>query len=470
MSNSRELHVAILVSPGMGHLNPVLCLGRRLTTLVNNIKVTILVVSSTMSPPTSTLLQSLGVEKEAENQEMQICMINREALPAVKSTIAAMNNRPDALIVDLFGTEAIPIAKEFNIPKYVFITTNAWNTTLWVYVQVLDKQVQGQYLDQEEPFKIPGCKPVRPEIVVDPMWDREDQRYFEYLRVGMELSLSDGVMINTWEELEPVSIRALRQNEVLHGLLKVPVYPIGPLSRPAEPSGLKDEEVRKWLHKQQADSVLYVSFGSGGTLSVEQIIELAWGLELSNQKFIWVVRPPIDGSFDGAFFSVGETGSSNDGPRFLPPGYTTRVQERGLLLPIWGQQVEILNHKSVGGFMSHCGWNSTLESIAAGVPIIGWPLYAEQALNATMLSQELGVAICPDVLPGRTFVFRQEIAMMVRRVMGEKDGKTMREKIRMLQESGKNALSEGASSYNSMIEVVRDIELRLSESKSGNIS
>uniref|UniRef100_A0A7N2M081 Uncharacterized protein n=1 Tax=Quercus lobata TaxID=97700 RepID=A0A7N2M081_QUELO len=84
------------------------------------------------------------------------------------------------------------------------------------------------------------------------------------------------------------------------------------------------------------------------------------------------------------------------------------------MVPFWAPQVDVLNHPSIGGFLSHCGWGSTLESITNGVPMIAWPLYAEQKMNATLLTEEIGVAIRSKVLPSKKVVQREEIEKMAR--------------------------------------------------------
>jgi hydroquinone glucosyltransferase len=126
-------------------------------------------------------------------------------------------------------------------------------------------------------------------------------------------------------------------------------------------------------------SVLYVYFGSGGTLSTEQTTELAAGLEASEQKFLWVVHFPSDKDRSAGYFGTSSAEHGNDDPlSYLPEGFVERTSGTGLAVPLWAPQVEILNQPAVGGFLSHCGWNSTLESAAAGVPMVAWPLFADQ--------------------------------------------------------------------------------------------
>ncbi|KAB1225257.1 Hydroquinone glucosyltransferase [Morella rubra] len=114
-------------------------------------------------------------------------------------------------------------------------------------------------------------------------------------------------------------------------------------------------------------------------LSFDHLTELALGLELSGQRFVWVVRSPNNGPADAAY--VGNR-SHKDPLACLPNGFGERIEGRGLVVPSWAPQTRILRHGSIGGFLTHCGWNSTLESIASGIPLIVWPLFAEQRMNA----------------------------------------------------------------------------------------
>ncbi|KAK4410226.1 Anthocyanidin 3-O-glucosyltransferase 5 [Sesamum angolense] len=469
-SSVRNLRVAILSSPGMGHLIPVVVLANRLAAH-HNVRVTVLQVTTAVSPPESKLLD-LPLHKDlvqiiqlppvdishlvgpSTQVVTQLCLMVREAVPVVRSAIAAMESRPDALFVDHFGTDALPIAAELNIAKYVYVPTTAWFTALTVYCPVLDQEIEGEYVDQLEDLRIPGCKPVRPEDVVDPMLDRNDQQYDEYVRMGKQIPLSDGILFNSWEDLESKTIQALRENQALRSVVNIPVYPVGPLRRPVEPAGPTSEWI-SWLDRQPNESVLFVSFGSGGMLSAEQITELAWGLELSCQRFIWVVRPPTRGRVDDAFFNVGN--SSDGTPNYLPEGFSTRTRDVGLLVSMWAPQIEILSHSAVGGFLSHCGWNSTLESITNGVPMIAWPLYAEQRLNATFLVEEAGVAVRPRELPTKQVVGREEIERLVRSIIEHKEGQGMRDKAKQLKMSAEDGLGRAGSSYKSMCEILSKI-------------
>ncbi|POO02591.1 UDP-glucuronosyl/UDP-glucosyltransferase [Trema orientale] len=451
----------------MGHVIPVLELGKRLLTH-HNFTVTIFVVSShttTPSPEYSQLLTSFSTTAATSDHlcnivdvppanisalvpataavVTMIAVTMRETKPALRSAIFAAERRPTVLIVDLFGSDLLDIADELGIPKLVFIASNAWFLSLTVYIPVLDEVVRGEYVDQTKPLGIPGCKPVRPDQVVDPMLDRTDQQYQEYLRIGVQIPKADGVLVNTWEEAEPASLAALRDENLLGRFAKASVYPIGPFTRPVVDSS---GPVFDWLDQQPVESVIFVSFGSGGTLSCEQMTEVAWGLELSQQRFVWVVRPPTLATGDAAFFA---RGTGDDPSGYLPEGFLTRTRDSG--------RAEILGHRSVGGFWSHCGWNSTLESVTNGVPMIAWPLYAEQKMNAAVVAEELGVGVRPKAAPTKEVVGREEVEKLVRAIMAETLGFGIRSRVKELKISAERALAEGGSSYNALSLVAKGL-------------
>lgn len=230
---------------------------------------------------------------------------------------------------------------------------------------------------------------------------------------------------------------------------------MGPQIKHDEPVSNSDAYILSWLDNEPCDSVLFVVLGSGGTLTSEQLNELAIGLEMSNQKFILIVRKPSDINAAGTYFNAR---SDVDDPKtYLPEGYLDRTKGVGLVVSSWAPQVPVLCHKATGGFLSHCGWNSTLESIVHGVPMIAWPLFAEQRMNAMLLAEEVGVAVKPiGVLQGgRKVVKREEVERVVRLVMQGEEAKVMRNRMRELKDSAAKALKHLGSSYDSLSHVVK---------------
>nr|CCO13612.1 anthocyanidin 3-O-glucosyltransferase like protein [Arabis alpina] len=458
-------HALLIASPGLGHLIPVLELGNRLSSVLN-VHINVLAVTSGSSSQTETEairaaaasgackiteLPSVDVNHLVEPDATvatKIFVTMRAMKPAAREAVKSMSRKPTVMIVDFFGTGLMSLADEVGMTgKYVYVPSHAWFLAVMVYLPVLDKVVEGEYVDIKEPMKIPGCKPVGPKELMETMLDRSDRQYRECLQGGEEIPTSDGVLVNTWEELQGNTLAALRQDGKLSRVMKVPVYAIGPIVR-TNGSVKKPDSIFQWLDQQPERSVVYVCLGSGGTLSLEQTMELASGLELSGQRFLWVLRRPT--SYLGA-----SSGDDDDQVcAGLPDGFLDRTSGVGLVVTQWAPQVEILSHGSIGGFLSHCGWSSVLESLTKGVPIVAWPLYAEQWMNATLLTEEIGVAVRTSELPAKEVIGQEEVAVLVRKIVVEEDeeGRKIRAKAEEVKVSSERAWTQGGSSHSSLFE------------------
>ncbi|XP_061353906.1 UDP-glycosyltransferase 72E1-like [Gastrolobium bilobum] len=476
-------HAALVASPGMGHLIPMVELGKRLL-IHHGFHVTIFVVTTDTSTTTSQILQQTSkfsalnivvippvdvTTKLGPNPSLvaRVCLTVIESLPLLRSSILSMKLPPSTIVVDIFGTVAFPMARELRMSTYVFFATSAWFSALSIYLPVIDKQMEERHAINCEPLFIPGCEPIRFEDTLEPLLSPGAPEYEGYLRAALDMLSADGILMNTWQDLEPKATKAVREPGILGRFTRGPVYAVGPLVRTIEPKSDLGQRnmVMNWLDGQPAESVMYVSFGSGGTMSEAQMTELAWGLELSQQRFVWVVRPPMEGNASGAFFNV--TGVPSDGtPDYLPEGFVGRTKEVGLVVPMWAPQAEILGHPATGGFVTHCGWNSVLESFLNEVPMVAWPLYAEQKMNAFMLTEELGVAVRAKAEEEDEGVVRREkIAELVRRVMVDKEGIGMRIKVKELIHLGKKALSKSGSSHEALCQMTKDCEFHLQGSE-----
>ncbi|CAN6242313.1 unnamed protein product [Urochloa humidicola] len=263
----------------------------------------------------------------------------------------------------------------------------------------------------------------------------------------------DAVLVNTVEEFEPTGLAMLRR------AVKVPVCPIGPLVRAAESRTGSPETaaaIESFLDGHPRSSVLYISFGSQNSILAEQMVELAAALELTGRPFIWAIRPPVEHDTIGEFRA-----------EWLPEGFEERARasNRGLLVRGWAPQLRILAHASTGAFLSHCGWNSVLESMAHGVPIIGWPLSGEQFYNAKMLDEEWGV--CVEVARGNmeedTAVEREAVAGVLETVMGQTaKAEEMRKQVCKIREMMETSWGEegGSSRKVALEEFLRTMKLR----------
>ncbi|KAJ0112490.1 hypothetical protein Patl1_00576 [Pistacia atlantica] len=455
-------HIAVVPSPGMGHLLPVIELAKQLV-LRHNFCFTIII--STTGPPSKTLIASLENLPNSINHvflppvcfddlssdasiQAKISLNVTRSLSFIRDALKSLlsTTRLVALVVDLFSTDAIDVANEFNISPYVFYTSAHFTLSLVLSAPKLDEMVTGEFRDMSEPVKIPGCSvPVHARDLPQPFQDRTSDAYKWILHHAKRLLSVEGILVNSFMDLGAEVFKAFQEPG------KPPVYPVGPLIRSSSSSGSTDEsDCLKWLNHQPTGSVLFVSFGSGGTLSHDQLNELALGLEMSEQRFLWVVRSPDNSSSSGSYFSA----QSNAEPfGFLPKGFLERTKAQGLVVPSWAPQIEVLSHGSTAGFLSHCGWNSTLESVVHGVPFITWPLFAEQTLNALMLCEDLKVGLRPKANENG-LVGREEIAKVVKHLLQGEEGLRMRHRMNILKDAAAKALTEEGSSTKSLSEWV----------------
>ncbi|KAL9250598.1 Hydroquinone glucosyltransferase-like protein [Drosera capensis] len=461
-------HIIFFPSPGMGHLIPLINFATHLLHHYPRLSLTFVVPSSAApTPPQLAALAALPssvtslfldpVEDLPSNLAIE-SIISYTLLASLPGLRDVIRDRIDgvetvtALVVDLFGTDAMDVAAEFGVRSYIFYPTTAMCLALFKQLPEMDETVECEYREMSEPVRLKGCVPVHGGDLLDPVQDRENEAYKWVLHHAKRYELAGGILVNTFEELEGGALRGLREDVGWPS-----VYPVGPLvqsvgTKNEEVVGQRGKECLTWLDGQAPGSVLFVSFGSGGTLSWDQINELALGLEMSEQRFLWVARSPNNRTTSATFFNAGSQEVNPLG--FLPEGFVGRTHGRGLVVSSWAPQIHVLAHGSTGGFLTHCGWNSTLESVVHGVPLIAWPLYAEQKMNAVMLVDGLKVALRPKAGEGG-LIGREEIARVARALMEGEEGKDLRARMRDLKYAAAKALSDDGSSIKALDAVVK---------------
>lgn len=265
--------------------------------------------------------------------------------------------------------------------------------------------------------------------------DRDDIM-LNYLMLSTERAAQSTapIIFNTFDAFE---------HDVLDDISKIivgPMYTIGPMqlqlnNNVSDDTAVKslasnlwkeDQKCFEWLDSKKPKSVVYVSFGSITTMTNENLIEFAWGLANSNHPFLWVLRPDI------------VTGDS----AIIPPEFLAETKDRGLITS-WCDQEKVLNHASVGSFLTHCGWNSTLDTICSGVPVICWPFFAEQQTNCWFSFEKWGIGMEID-----NEVRRSEVEKQVRELMEGEKGKEMTRKAMEWKQLAEEAIAPpSGSSY-----------------------
>ncbi|KAG5059772.1 hypothetical protein AAZX31_01G067400 [Glycine max] len=457
-------HVAVVPSPGFTHLVPILEFSKRLLHLHPEFHITCFIPSVGSSPTsskayvqtlpptiTSIFLPPITLDHVSDPSvlALQIELSVNLSLPYIREELKSLCSRAKvvALVVDVFANGALNFAKELNLLSYIYLPQSAMLLSLYFYSTKLDEILSSESRELQKPIDIPGCVPIHNKDLPLPFHDLSGLGYKGFLERSKRFHVPDGVFMNTFLELESGAIRALEE----HVKGKPKLYPVGPIIQMESIGHENGVECLTWLDKQEPNSVLYVSFGSGGTLSQEQFNELAFGLELSGKKFLWVVRAPS--GVVSAGYLCAET---KDPLEFLPHGFLERTKKQGLVVPSWAPQIQVLGHSATGGFLSHCGWNSVLESVVQGVPVITWPLFAEQSLNAAMIADDLKVALRPKVNESG-LVEREEIAKVVRGLMGDKESLEIRKRMGLLKIAAANAIKEDGSSTKTLSEMATSL-------------
>ncbi|XVE69318.1 hypothetical protein DITRI_Ditri09bG0142700 [Diplodiscus trichospermus] len=331
------------------------------------------------------------------------------------------------LIADTLWYFTQVVADDFKLPRIVLRTTSVSYflalTSMPLlrengYLPLQDSQAENQVPEVPQlKFKDINISKSYPESVV------------QFIDITIQTTkASSGIIWNSCEDIEQEDLKSFS----LH--YQTPSFPIGPFHKhfPASSSSLllQDQSCISWLDKQAPNSVIYVSFGSLADINNTEFLEVAWGLANSKQPFLWVVRPGLV--------------KGSEWLETLPNGFIEMVGERGHIVK-WAPQQEVLAHPSTGGFWTHCGWNSTLESLCEGVPMICQPSFVDQKTNARYVSHVWRVGVHLEYK-----IERGEIERAIRRLMVEAEGQEIRNRIMLLKEKMNLCLKPGGLSYKSL--------------------
>ncbi|GAB4851567.1 hypothetical protein Ancab_030969 [Ancistrocladus abbreviatus] len=436
--------VVLFPIPLQGHLNPMFQLANILQTKGFSISIihTQFNAPNPANHPNFTfhLIADGLLESEASMRDgigLFMTLNNKCQVPlrdCVSKMLSDDGEDPVAcLITDVFWYSSQPIADSLKLRWLVLRTANASSFVSLAALPLLKEKGYFPAKDNllEEP--VPELPPLK---VKDIPRLGNPESFLEFVcRMCEGTKTCQGLILNSLQELEGPAMANLHQQ------FNVPIFMVGPFHKLAPASSSScltpDQSCISWLDTQASKSVLYVSFGSLAAISEDQFLEVAWGLANSKQPFLWVIRPGL------------VRGSEGSHP--LPDELLETICDRSYIVK-WAPQEEVLAHPAVGGFWTHNGWNSTLESICEGVPMICLPSFADQMVNARHVSDVWKVGIHLE-----NGLERGEVEKAVRRLMVEKEGKEMREHVACLKEQASLCLKEGGSSYRSLEDLTRYI-------------
>ncbi|XP_059446964.1 7-deoxyloganetin glucosyltransferase-like [Corylus avellana] len=369
---------------------------------------------------------------------------------------SSSSNAPPVTCIVSDGSMAFTLeaAEEFGIPNVLFWTLSACGSLAYLHCRHLVERgliplkdashLTNGYLETTMIDWIPGMKSIR--LSDYPTFIRTtDEKDFMLNFIITEVeraSRASAIILNTFDAFE---------HDVLEGIssLLPRTYTIGPL--PLLADQIKDQRLKSiasnlwkeepgcvdWLNSKQPNSVVYVNFGSITVMTPQQLIEFAWGLANTEKPFLWIIRPDLVAG-DSAV---------------LPPEFLTETKDRGMLAS-WCTQEEILMHPSIGGFLTHSGWNSTIESVCGGVPILSWPFFADQQINCLYSCTEWGIGMEID-----NDVKRDAVEKLVRELMDGDKGKEMKRKVMEWKNKAEEAAKPGGSSYRNLDKLIADVLL-----------
>ncbi|XP_058109352.1 UDP-glycosyltransferase 76B1-like [Magnolia sinica] len=436
-------HLAILPIPLQGHLNAML----QLANLLHSKGFSITVIHTNFNSPNPSNFPNLRFEpipdglsdgkRWTEDPIHATHVLNDSCQEPFHDCLSRLiSDSPHGPVTCIITDEIFhctkDVADRLKLPRILLGTTSAFHIATMTTFKLLQQNGLLSISDGEPNTLIPEIPPLRMKDIPD--IGTADPEMMERLGAGIDNAMRSalGYIQNTFDGLESTYLVKIRQD--IHPM---PLFEVGPLYKfsPGSSNSIltQDYSCMAWLDKQVPETVIYISFGSSGSFGKKDVVEIAWGLANSDQPFLWVLRP---GSIHG-----------HDSVE-LPEGFEEKTRERGRIVN-WAPQQEVLAHPSVGGFWTHNGWNSTLESICEGVPMLCSPYLWDQKVNARFASHVWKVGIQLE-----NGFNRSEIEWAIRRLMVEIEGKEIRERARDLKENAMRCMEKGGSSYESLESLV----------------
>ncbi|KAL3538195.1 hypothetical protein ACH5RR_001561 [Cinchona calisaya] len=470
-----KVELVAITAPLMGHLPPVLQLAKLMLQTNNQLSITFLISKMPLDPEGAAKIQSIVASnsniERLHFQELPTDQVNvsqgsnarsgssiHQFIESQKIRVREAVSKIEGLsgfIVDMISTTMIDVADDLGLPSYLFFNQGAGFIGLLLHFQTLeDEQNQeiSELIQSRDELDVPSYEKRVPIGVLPTLTTKKETWSKMFLKCSREYRRAKGIVVNTFADLETYALDSFSlKSPPPYGNSKVPtIYPLGPILNLSQSNKEQHPELMNWLDSQPQNSVVFLCFGSMGSINSDQIKEIAKGIEQSGCRFLWVLRQADKGGFAGDLKNYEAA---------LPDGFLGRTASIGKVVG-WVPQVAVLSHPAVGGFVSHCGWNSTLESIWFGVPMATWPLHAEQQLNAFQLVKELGIAVeialdYAEAKQNQEIVRAKQVEKGIRELMDSEN--EVRKRVKEFSEKSHLAVEENGSSTLALETIIQDL-------------
>lgn len=452
-----EPHVALLPSAGMGHLMPSLRLAAMLAS--HNCKVTLLTAQPTVSAAESNHLNSFFsahphiqrldfhvVPLQSFNRHDDPFFLQFEAIirsvHLLPPLLSSLSPPVSALFLDIAAAACVDQLADdpsLSISYYILSTTSARFFSLITHLPHLTLEGSCKNL------QLPGLPSFSVSNIPPVLYDPENLFTTQLISNVRAISKVKGVVSNTFHCFEAETIQALNSGKTYITLPQfLPMGPFKPCEDPGKHSSFS------WLDEQPAKSVVYISFGSRTAMSKDQIKEIGEGLLKSKQKFLWVLKSvKVDKAEETALEEL------------LGRSLLQKMEEKrqGIVVKEWVKQENILAHPAIGGFFSHCGWNSTMEAAQRGVPMLAWTLNGDQRFNAEVV-EKAGLGLWPKHWgwQGERLVKSEEIEEKIEDLMQDHKLRSMAQKV---GEEATQAWEIGGTSEEVLGQIIETLKLKV---------
>ncbi|KAL3506504.1 hypothetical protein ACH5RR_031886 [Cinchona calisaya] len=460
-------HVLVVTYPAQGHINPALQFAKRLLRMGIQVTFTTSVFAlGRMTQASNGIPKGLslapftdgyddGFKPKGIDAKDYMSGIEKQGSNTLRNVINTSADRGcpvTCLIYTLLLPWAAKVAREYHVPSaLLWIQPATVLDTYYYYFHGYEDEVKNSTNDPNWSIQLPGLPLLKEKDLPSFMLPSSDSIYsfalptFKNQIDTLDEEEKPKVLVNTFDVLEPQALKAVENyNMVAIGPLTPSVFLDGKDPSDTSFSGdlfQKGKDCKQWLNSKTEGSVVYVSFGSLLTLPMQQMEEIAKGLLKSGRPFLWVIRAKEDGQEEKEVDKL---------------SCMEELEENGMIVP-WCSQVEVLKHPSLGCFVTHCGWNSTLESIVCGVPVIAFPQWTDQGTNAKLIEDvwKTGVRVIPKE---EGIVESDEINRCIEMVMDDEEkGIELRRNAKKWKELAREAMQEGGSSDKNLKAFVEEV-------------